>query len=123
MPCPYKPPSGYQVPCPYPPPLLDNKCHVPIFFFREHWSEINELLVGFGQTICLPVKPKCASCLNEFVCPYAKHSPPKAVKKEKAATKHGNPSVKSESEIKRVKTETDSVARKRTVNKVKAVKM
>lgn len=33
------------------------------------WSEVNELLVGFGQTICTPTNPKCSSCLNYDVCP------------------------------------------------------
>uniref|UniRef100_A0A1I8B7G2 Endonuclease III homolog n=1 Tax=Meloidogyne hapla TaxID=6305 RepID=A0A1I8B7G2_MELHA len=30
---------------------------------RSEWSTINQLLVGFGQTICLPVLPKCSECL------------------------------------------------------------
>jgi len=38
---------------------------------KEHWDEINLLLVGFGQTICSPVKPKCGECLNKKLCPYA----------------------------------------------------
>lgn len=29
---------------------------------RELWHEINWLLVGFGQTVCLPVGRKCGSC-------------------------------------------------------------
>ena len=43
--------------------------NVLISCFREYWSEINELLVGFGQQICLPVKPKCTECLNRALCP------------------------------------------------------
>ncbi|KMQ97303.1 endonuclease iii-like protein 1-like protein [Lasius niger] len=35
------------------------------------WSEINHLLVGFGQEICLPRFPKCSECLNKNICPYA----------------------------------------------------
>ncbi|KAM3917116.1 endonuclease III-like protein 1 [Leptodactylus fuscus] len=31
---------------------------------RDLWSEINWLLVGFGQQVCLPVSPRCADCLN-----------------------------------------------------------
>uniref|UniRef100_A0A915N0R9 DNA-(apurinic or apyrimidinic site) lyase n=1 Tax=Meloidogyne javanica TaxID=6303 RepID=A0A915N0R9_MELJA len=30
---------------------------------KNEWSTINQLLVGFGQTICLPVGPKCLECL------------------------------------------------------------
>lgn len=44
---------------------------------RELWSEVNELLVGFGQTICTPTNPKCGECLNYDICPS------KVVKKKK----------------------------------------
>ncbi|RZC36914.1 HhH-GPD domain containing protein, partial [Asbolus verrucosus] len=37
---------------------------------KEHWSELNNLLVGFGQQVCKPVKPQCATCLNNSVCAY-----------------------------------------------------
>jgi endonuclease-3 len=40
---------------------------------KDKWHEINWLLVGFGQTICLPVGRKCTSCtlgLNGL-CPSA----------------------------------------------------
>jgi endonuclease-3 len=40
---------------------------------KDKWHEINWLLVGFGQTICLPVGRKCGSCtvgLNGL-CPSA----------------------------------------------------
>jgi endonuclease-3 len=33
------------------------------------WRDVNILLVGFGQQICQPVRPKCESCLNHNVCP------------------------------------------------------
>lgn len=36
---------------------------------REIWSEVNHLLVGFGQQICRPVNPLCQSCLNKDICP------------------------------------------------------
>ncbi|KAK3911944.1 Endonuclease III-like protein 1 [Frankliniella fusca] len=35
------------------------------------WSEVNHLLVGFGQQICRPVGPHCSTCLNVAICPYA----------------------------------------------------
>ncbi|KAG7223781.1 hypothetical protein INR49_026464 [Caranx melampygus] len=48
---------------------------------RELWSEINWLLVGFGQQVCLPVNPLCSMCLNQHSCPSAhKHSPTKRPK-------------------------------------------
>ncbi|XP_054897399.1 endonuclease III-like protein 1 [Poeciliopsis prolifica] len=48
---------------------------------RELWSEINWLLVGFGQQVCLPVGPLCSVCLNQHSCPSAhKCSPAKRPK-------------------------------------------
>jgi len=38
---------------------------------REYWRPINKLFVGFGQTICLPVKPKCEECKINSLCPSA----------------------------------------------------
>ncbi|CAL1543588.1 unnamed protein product, partial [Lymnaea stagnalis] len=38
---------------------------------RDLWSEVNHLLVGFGQQVCLPVGPKCGGCLNRFICPFS----------------------------------------------------
>ncbi|XP_003790839.1 endonuclease III-like protein 1 isoform X2 [Otolemur garnettii] len=38
---------------------------------RELWSEINGLLVGFGQQTCLPLHPRCPTCLNYALCPAA----------------------------------------------------
>ena len=41
---------------------------------RDKWTEINWLLVGFGQQRCLPVGPRCGECLNKELCPYGKKS-------------------------------------------------
>lgn len=40
---------------------------------RDRWHEINHLLVGFGQTICLPVGRKCGECAlsGMGLCPSA----------------------------------------------------
>jgi endonuclease-3 len=36
----------------------------------EHlWGPVNPLLVGFGQTLCKPVKPNCQSCPVKNYCP------------------------------------------------------
>jgi endonuclease-3 len=35
---------------------------------REHWLEINDLLVAMGQTICHPTSPKCSLCPIEQHC-------------------------------------------------------
>lgn len=41
---------------------------------RELHKPINPLLVGFGQVICLPVGPRCDSCMlaTEGLCPSAR---------------------------------------------------
>jgi endonuclease-3 len=40
---------------------------------KDKWHEINWLLVGFGQAICLPVGRKCGSCTVglQGLCPSA----------------------------------------------------
>jgi len=37
---------------------------------RDRWRPINKLLVGFGQTVCLPVGPKCLDCRINHLCPF-----------------------------------------------------
>jgi hypothetical protein len=41
---------------------------------REEWSDLNLLFVGFGQTICAPIKPKCDECLNKEICLESPHN-------------------------------------------------
>ncbi|XP_056136186.1 endonuclease III-like protein 1 isoform X2 [Lampris incognitus] len=53
---------------------------------REMWSEINWLLVGFGQQVCLPVSPLCSVCLNQHICPSAHNFSP--TKKSKSSSPH-----------------------------------
>ncbi|XP_035390494.1 endonuclease III-like protein 1 isoform X2 [Electrophorus electricus] len=43
---------------------------------KETWCEINWLLVGFGQQVCLPVAPLCSTCLNQHTCPSANVTSP-----------------------------------------------
>jgi endonuclease-3 len=40
-------------------------------FPRRRWAGINQVLVGFGQTICRPVGPKCGICILKGTCPSA----------------------------------------------------
>jgi endonuclease-3 len=40
-------------------------------FPRRKWSRVNQVLVGFGQTICRPIGPKCAACPLRQECPSA----------------------------------------------------
>jgi endonuclease-3 len=36
---------------------------------RRYWIGYNDLLVSFGQNICLPVSPKCSLCPAADLCP------------------------------------------------------
>ncbi|MDP6359643.1 MAG: endonuclease III [Planctomycetota bacterium] len=36
---------------------------------RRHWISYNDLLVTFGQNVCVPVSPKCTQCPLEELCP------------------------------------------------------
>ncbi|KAI4952601.1 hypothetical protein J4E91_003073 [Alternaria rosae] len=51
---------------------------------RDKWHDINNLLVGFGQTICLPVGRKCGDCklAERGLCPSAVVAKSTKVKKE-----------------------------------------
>ena len=35
---------------------------------RKHWIEANALLVGFGQTVCIPQSPRCSLCPFQGEC-------------------------------------------------------
>ncbi|XP_055615484.1 endonuclease III-like protein 1 [Toxorhynchites rutilus septentrionalis] len=35
----------------------------------ELWEEVNQLMVGFGQTVCTSNYPRCDECLNADICP------------------------------------------------------
>jgi endonuclease-3 len=37
---------------------------------KNKWAEINHLLVGFGQTICKPIGPRCWECAANKLCPF-----------------------------------------------------
>ena len=43
-------------------------------FDKEVWTQINEVLVGFGQTVCLPVNPRCGECELRETCPEGKRN-------------------------------------------------
>ncbi|XP_054865643.1 endonuclease III-like protein 1 [Amphiprion ocellaris] len=66
---------------------------------RELWSEINWLLVGFGQQVCQPVSPLCSMCLNQHSCPSAHKCSP--AKRPKA----GSPCSTSPTSSFKIKTE------------------
>jgi endonuclease III len=36
---------------------------------RRHWIDLNKTLVTFGQTVCVPLSPRCSQCPVEEWCP------------------------------------------------------
>ncbi|OJD34220.1 endonuclease iii [Diplodia corticola] len=68
---------------------------------REKWHAINHLLVGFGQTICLPVGRKCGECTlaEKGLCPGA------VVAKKQTTVKKDRSTVKVELDGETVKQE------------------
>lgn len=44
------------------------------FFDKKDWSRVNRILVGFGQTICKPIKPNCNICSVKDYCNYFKNN-------------------------------------------------
>ncbi|KNA16506.1 hypothetical protein SOVF_088560 isoform B [Spinacia oleracea] len=53
---------------------------------KEEWVSINPLLVGFGQTICTPLRPKCGVCKINSLCPSAfKEAPSPSSKSKKSS--------------------------------------
>uniref|UniRef100_A0A3Q2YSJ6 DNA-(apurinic or apyrimidinic site) lyase n=1 Tax=Hippocampus comes TaxID=109280 RepID=A0A3Q2YSJ6_HIPCM len=46
--------------------LLSSCVNARSCLYRDLWSEINWLLVGFGQQVCLPINPLCSMCLNQL---------------------------------------------------------
>lgn len=69
---------------------------------REKWHDINHMLVGFGQMICLPVGRKCGECTlaKEGLCPSA--VVPKVVKrrvKREVIKTEGDGEVKVETQV------------------------
>ncbi|KZT74038.1 DNA glycosylase [Daedalea quercina L-15889] len=60
----------------------------------ELHPEINALLVGFGQTICSPVGPRCDSCeLSRGLCPSARKGKSKSKKVVVTAVREAGPKV------------------------------
>ncbi|KAL3686955.1 hypothetical protein R1sor_013264 [Riccia sorocarpa] len=54
---------------------------------KEEWRSINPLLVGFGQTICSPLRPRCSECLINQLCPGAFKEPGRSPAKSPSSTR------------------------------------
>lgn len=82
----------------------------------ELWSEVNHLMVGFGQTMCLPIGPNCDECLNRDICPSKsiKKSPKKSpvkmsIKDEKTSAISNKKSPKLQPTLKKEKSPTNLI--------------
>jgi len=65
---------------------------------EDKWTEINWLLVGFGQQICTPVSPRCGECLNQSLCPTGANYVPSPSKRLKMSP---SPKKKSKNNVKK----------------------
>ena len=59
---------------------------------KEHWRGINPLVVGFGQTMCIAQRPRCAECPLRDVCPSVDYMK-KSVKREVKVKRERSPEV------------------------------
>lgn len=50
----------------------ETRVELQSFVKKELWGEVNEILVGFGQQTCLPIRPRCGECLLNDICPEGK---------------------------------------------------
>ena len=80
---------------------------------RDKWHDINNLLVGFGQTICLPVGRKCGDCklADRGLCPSAVVAKSTKIKKETSSVKMEAPDSDGDKVVqhKSVVVETDDI--------------
>ena len=44
--------------------------HLEEWVPKEKWTEVNHMLVGFGQTVCRPLRPLCYECTIIKMCPF-----------------------------------------------------
>lgn len=49
----------------------DTRRELEAWLPREHWSGLSLAVVGFGQTVCTALRPKCGSCPLAHLCPSA----------------------------------------------------
>lgn len=70
---------------------------------KELWGDINSLLVGFGQTKCSAVAPKCNQCSLNKICDFGidrlKNLNKKSKSKSKSKSKNESKSIQSKEEL------------------------
>lgn len=65
---------------------------------RDLWHEINHLLVGLGQTVCLPVGRRCGECVlgTKGLCPSAVEGSPRKKRKVKTEVEAADGEIKDQ---------------------------
>ncbi|KAI9224830.1 DNA glycosylase [Blastocladiella britannica] len=71
---------------------------------KDLWAEINKVLVGYGQTLCLPLRPLCATCPVAADCPsnaakMPASQPPKPSSSAKKRTRRAATTTSESSEL------------------------
>ena len=61
-------------------------------FAKKNWVRVNDLFVRFGQTTCKPIRPLCAKCPLNDVCPTGKRN----LRMARPARAYGKPRKRSE---------------------------
>lgn len=51
---------------------IETSKKLEVIFDRSDWSQVNSILVGFGQVICKSVGPKCNECYIKDECKFSK---------------------------------------------------
>ncbi|KAL0062483.1 alpha,alpha-trehalase nth1 [Marasmius tenuissimus] len=78
---------------------------------KELHAEINYMLVGFGQMVCVPIGPRCDQCVlsQDKLCPSAQAPKAKKMKKIKVESEAVKTEVVEESGLPKVEIEYDSL--------------
>jgi len=67
---------------------------------KDKWTEINHMLVGFGQNICKPIGPMCYQCDIANVCPFKPKTKDPSETKRLSKSKSKDLTAKDESNLK-----------------------
>ncbi|HEY7082017.1 MAG TPA: endonuclease III [Nitrososphaeraceae archaeon] len=57
---------------------------------KKNWIRINDTFVKYGQTICLPVKPKCDRCNLKVICKFYHSTDSNATDDQLSAIRHSS---------------------------------
>ncbi|KAI0017461.1 DNA glycosylase, partial [Xylariomycetidae sp. FL0641] len=86
---------------------------------RPRWREVNALLVGFGQTVCRPLRPRCGDCEVGLrgLCPGADRAEVREGRRRRRREERGEAGVKEEEVEEEVVVEREAVVSEDTKEK------